>query len=271
MQVLEATTNLFQGVLPIPEALPSDTTLFRQQLAHSLQVWREEGYLVVWLQLSINQAALIPIAVEAGFTFHHSDEDKTDQAAYLMLTYRLRPQAFIPPYASHYVGVGGVVLTDQAELLVVSERYRHHKDHPYYKLPGGALHPGEHIVTCAIREILEETGIRTCFERLVCFRHWHGYRYNKSDIYFVCRLTPLSHAISRQEAEIEECLWMPVQEYLNNPHVGLLNKRIVQAALRREGLGSAQIEGYDNLITHEFFMPEEDEGCLSNASRWRKD
>ena len=65
-----------------------------------------------------------------------------------------------------------------------------------------------------VREVLEETGVRTRFEAVVCLRHWHGYRYGKSDIYFVCRLSPLSREITMQEEELEAALWMPVDEYL---------------------------------------------------------
>ena len=81
----------------------------------------------------------------------------------------------------------------------------------------------------AIREVLEETGIHTQFEALACFRHWHGYRYGKSDIYFVARLSPLSREITMQEEEIEECLWMPVEEYLGSEATSPFNRRIVQS------------------------------------------
>ena len=56
--------------------------------------------------------------------------------------------------------------------------------------------------------MLEETGVRAEFESIACFRHWHGYRYGKSDIYFVGRLRPLSREITMQADEIQECLWL---------------------------------------------------------------
>jgi len=59
------------------------------------------------------------------------------------LTKRLEEDALIPEYATHYIGAGGVVLNENRELLVVSELHRR-SESPYYKLPGGALHPGEH-------------------------------------------------------------------------------------------------------------------------------
>jgi 8-oxo-dGTP pyrophosphatase MutT (NUDIX family) len=257
MKILEATPNPFRGIVLNPAALPTSTQEFRQRLQHSLAAWKEEGYRVVWLEIPIAQAPLIPIAVEAGFVFHHTNEGHVHAAEnYLMLTYRLEEGALIPAYASHYIGVGGVVLNDRQELLVVSEQHRRDKSRPYYKLPGGALHQGEHLVDGAIREVLEETGVQTKFESVVCFRHWHGYRYGKSDIYFICRLSPLNEEISRQDEEIEECLWMPVGEYLNSDYVALFNRQIVQAALTSEGVMPTWIDGYTDPDLREFFMPK---------------
>jgi len=248
VDVLKSTTNLFQGVAPVPASLPADPEVFRQQLRHSLDVWRSEGLLVVWLEVPITRSALIPVAVEAGFSFHHAGAD------YLMLTHQLEPGAYIPPYATHYIGAGGVVLNDDRELLVVSEKYRSRRG-PSYKLPGGALHQGEHLVDGVIREVLEETGVRARFEALACFRHWHGYRYGKSDIYFVCRLKPLSQEISMQADEIAECLWMPVDTFLSDAGVHTFNKEIVRAALDNPGLAPSLIEGFIDDGLREFFMP----------------
>ncbi|MDP7634212.1 MAG: NUDIX domain-containing protein, partial [Candidatus Latescibacteria bacterium] len=203
------------------------------------------------LQVPIERSQLIPIAVEQGFTFHHSEED------YLMMTHQLEEGAFVPAHASHYIGAGGVTINDKRELLVVSERYHRQKSDgpPRYKLPGGALHAGEHLVEGVIREVKEETGIDTEFDALVCFRHWHGYRYGKSDIYFVCRLRPLSEQITIQEEEIAESRWMSVQEYLDAEHVSDFNKQIVMAARQHPGIVPTPLEGYGDPERFEFFLP----------------
>lgn len=250
MEVLEFTPNPFGGAVIHPEALPEDASAFRQRLHHSLNAWKAGGLKVAWLEVPAVRAGLIPAAVEAGFAFHHSGE------TYLMMTHRLAEGAFIPAYATHYIGAGGVVLNDRRELLVVCEKYRR-MGRPYYKLPGGALHAGEHLVEGVIREVLEETGVQAQFEALVCFRHWHGYRYGKSDIYFVCRLSPLSEEVNMQAEEIEECRWMPVEDYLNSEFVSVFNKQIVRAALDSPGVAPTHIEGYADPDKYEFFMPRQ--------------
>ena len=113
---------------------------------------------------------------------------------------------------------------------------------------------GEHLTDAVVREVLEETGVHTHFDALVCFRHWHGYRYGKSDIYFVCRLHPLSQEITMQEEEIEDCLWMPVNEFLGSEGVSVFNKSIVSAALNSPGVAPSQIAGIED-GSREFFMP----------------
>ena len=250
---LPFSPDQFRGVLIDSDQLPEDPTAFKFALTQSLESWTAEGFRLVWLKVPITRAALIPIAVDAGFTFHHSNEHD------LMLTRRLAADAFVPTHATHYIGVGGVVINSKSELLVVCERHRRTSQR-YYKLPGGALQPGEHLVDAVLREVLEETGVQASFDSLVCFRHWHGYRYGKSDIYFVCRLTPLSEDLTMQAEEIEECLWMPVDDYLASDLVSSFNKRIVRAALTGPGVTPEWIEGHTDPARYEFFMPRDEQG-----------
>ena len=260
--MLNAEVNSFGGVVVDPVSLPASPDEFSRALAASVADWRRAGVPVVWLELPIARAALVPAAVETGFTYHHVTADS------LQLTLALVPGAYVPPDATHYVGAGGVVLTEDRRLLVVTERH-HTKKH--YKLPGGALHRGEHIAAAVIREVLEETAVQTRFLSLACFRHWHGYRYDKSDIYFVARLEPLSFDLTPDPTEIDECLWMPVDEYLGSADTHPFNRRIVEAALQcdpadaRDNRGDHArcagplrvevIEGYGTPETHELFFP----------------
>jgi 8-oxo-dGTP pyrophosphatase MutT (NUDIX family) len=248
VELIESKTNPFGGIVIQPEVLPDDPGVFRSRLGFSLDSWRSDGRLAVWLEVPITRAPLVPVAVEAGFTYHHSAED------YLMLTLRLVEGAHIPPYASHYIGAGGVVINGRDELLVVRERVGFGGRPPMPKLPGGALGAGEHLEDAVVREVLEETGIETRFESIVCFRHWHGYRYGKSDIYFVCRLRPVSESITMQSEELQECLWMPVEDFLGREDISEFTKWIVRAGMAAPGFVHATVEGFSDSTRREFFV-----------------
>ena len=253
MDTLPFSPDQFGGIIVDSSELPHDAAEFAGVLQRSLETWRAGGFRLVWLDVPLQRAALVPVAAAAGFVFHHSNE------ADVMMVHRLVEDAFVPTHATHYIGVGGVVVNHRQELLVVCERHRR-TSRPYYKLPGGALHPGEHLVDAVLREVLEETGVRAQFEALVCFRHWHGYRYGKSDIYFVCRLSPLSQDVTMQAEEIEECFWMPLADYFDSDLVSIFNKRIVRAALASPGIKPEWIDGYGDPARYEFFMPHDEAG-----------
>ena len=248
-QLLGARANPFGGMVIVPGDLPVDAAEFAQRLKVSLKQWTSDGIKAAWLEVPIGKSPLIPVAVNQGFTFHHSADD------YLMLTAILQEGAWVPHFATHYIGIGGVVLTPERELLVVREIYGVAGRPPTLKLPGGALHPDEHLAEAVEREVLEETGVRAQFEAIACFRHWHGYRYGKSDIYFVSRLRPLSRDITMQADEIQECLWLPVDEFLEREDISNFNKQIVRAALESEGVVQSFIPGFGGPDTREYFMP----------------
>ena len=117
----------------------------------------------------------------------------------------------IPAYTSHFVGVGGFVLNDKREILVIKE-----KNGPVtsiWKVPGGTADPGEDIAETAVREVLEETGIPCEFECILGFRQLHTARFGKSDMYFICYLKPKHCDIKIQESEIADAKWMDVSLY----------------------------------------------------------
>lgn len=245
IMILPYEVDPFGGAILAPVQYQSDITIFKKRLSLTLQELTGNGNPLAWLFLTPELSAYIPIAVECGFIFHHADTTG------LQLVLQIQDHAFIPAYATHYIGAGGVVVDKNGQILVIQERY-HTKKH--YKLPGGALEPHEHISEGVVREVFEETGIQTEFEALTCFRHWHGYRYGKSDIYFVCRLKPVTFSIQADPREISEAVWMPVAEYLSHPSTHPFNRKIVETAITTKGLRREEIEGYGTLETHEMLF-----------------
>lgn len=246
--MLDYTTDIFNGVIVTPDSLPPDSNVFASALAETIGRWEGEGYQLAWIDIPAQQAALIPEAVALGFTLHHTADDV------LTLTLQLREGAFVPPSASHYVGVGGLVLSEDDELLVVQER-RHIQIRPgFYKLPGGLLDQGETIAKAAVREVWEETGVQTQFECLVgYFSHQMTWQFGKSALYHICRLEPLSRDITIDEQEIAEARWMPVAEFMALETTHTFNKNLVQMA--RRGIGMKPVDWPTLADTMEVFAP----------------
>ena len=59
-----------------------------------------------------------------------------------------------------------------------------------WKMPTGLVNAGEDVTDAAVREVLEETGIRAKFDAMVSCRQAHGLGVgrNKSDLFFVVAL-----------------------------------------------------------------------------------
>eukprot|EP01097_Dermamoeba_algensis_P006904 TRINITY_DN430_c0_g1_i2.p1 TRINITY_DN430_c0_g1~~TRINITY_DN430_c0_g1_i2.p1 ORF type:complete len:179 (-),score=38.28 TRINITY_DN430_c0_g1_i2:49-585(-) len=136
----------------------------------------------------------------------------------------------LPNFASTFLGVGGFVVNDKNEVLMVKEKNGPIKN--IWKLPGGAVDPGEDLCHAAVREVFEETGIETEFDRIVCFRHSHSAPFQKSDIYFLCKLKPLTSEIKIQEDEIAEAQWIPLETFSKLPFYKGLYKEMNLSALK---------------------------------------
>ncbi|XP_040946548.1 nudix hydrolase 8 isoform X9 [Gossypium hirsutum] len=74
----------------------------------------------------------------------------------------------------------------------------------------------EEIYAGAVREVKEETGIDTEFLEVVAFRHVHNVAFEKSDLFFICMLKPLSTRIIVDVHEIQAAKWMPLIEFVEN-------------------------------------------------------
>ena len=69
---------------------------------------------------------------------------------------------------------------------------------------------GEEIAEATEREVWEETGVHCRFEKVLCFRHQHAYKFGCSDFYFVSVCRPITEEIVKGANEIALCKWMDV-------------------------------------------------------------
>ncbi|KAL1209440.1 Nudix hydrolase 7 [Cardamine amara subsp. amara] len=213
--LFEGEADNFNGVtVNMDDNEPMDAAVFTQRLKASLCHWKYEGKKGIWIKLPLKLANLVEATVNEGFRYHHAEPD------YLMLVSWISeiPDT-IPANASHVIGVGALVFNkDTKEVLVVQEKSGYFKDKNVWKLPTGVVNQGEDICTGVAREVEEETGITADFVEVLSFRQSHkSFLKTKSDMFFLCVLSPQSYEITEQKSEILEAKWMPVQEYVNQP------------------------------------------------------
>ncbi|KAF6153784.1 hypothetical protein GIB67_001017 [Kingdonia uniflora] len=209
-------------IVEMKEAMVSE--VFVSLLRTSMLYWRQQGKKGIWIKLPIEFVNLVEPAVKEGFWYHHAEPK------YLMLVYWI-PETVntLPVNATHRVGIGAFVMNDKREVLVVQEKNGKFRGTGMWKFPTGVVDEGEDICMGAIREVKEETGIDAEFVEVLAFRQSHKSFFDKSDLFFMCMLRPLSFNIEKQESEIEAAEWMPIDEYAAQPFVqqhGLLRYMI---------------------------------------------
>ncbi|KAF3785128.1 Nudix hydrolase 8 [Nymphaea thermarum] len=235
LKLLESYDDEYGGAIIDPKSLPSCANSFASILRSSLSYWESKGKRGIWLKILAEQSDLIPVAVKAigrpindhtkvflllnglgpeyesfvtsmlkppipaykdeGFKYHHAEP------GYVMLTYWIPDDpCVLPANASHQVGVGGFVMNENREILVVQEKQCNLAWSGVWKLPTGVIHK-----------------IDTDFLEVITFRHAHCVAFEKSDLFFICMLKPLSTQITIDELEIQAAKWMPIDEFLEQP------------------------------------------------------
>eukprot|EP00262_Sarcandra_glabra_P021229 TRINITY_DN8846_c0_g1_i1.p1 TRINITY_DN8846_c0_g1~~TRINITY_DN8846_c0_g1_i1.p1 ORF type:complete len:348 (-),score=47.80 TRINITY_DN8846_c0_g1_i1:67-1089(-) len=230
LELLDAYEDEYDGAIIDPKCLPSNPNSFMTILRASLSDWKIKGKRGIWLKILSEQADLVPIAIKEGFSYHHAEP------GYVMLTYWIpEGPCMLPATASHQVGVGGFVINERREVLVVKERQCPFRCFGVWKLPTGFVNKSEDIFTGAMREVKEETGIDTTFLEVIAFRHAHLVAFGKSDLFFICMLKPLSFDITIDESEIQEAKWMDLDEFLGQPFYqeDRMSKKVIDICVAR--------------------------------------
>uniref|UniRef100_A0A8C3KP76 Nucleoside diphosphate-linked moiety X motif 6 n=1 Tax=Calidris pygmaea TaxID=425635 RepID=A0A8C3KP76_9CHAR len=224
-----------QGGLGVAAAL---TLLSLLSLAGAVARWREEGRLAVWLHVPILQSRFAEAAASQGFAFHHAEEGSSTLTLWLG-----EGPSRLPGYATHQLGVAGAVLDESTgKVLVVQDR---NKTLNAWKFPGGLSNPGEDIGDTAVREVFEETGIKSEFKSILSIRqqHQHPGAFGKSDMYIICRLEPSSFNISFCQQECLRCEWMDLMELVRTKDATPITSNVAKLLLYgyREGFDKIDI------------------------------
>ncbi|KMZ60311.1 Nudix hydrolase [Zostera marina] len=211
--ILNAFDDEYNGVIIDSEGLPSSPNSFSSILRSSLSHWKQRGKNGVWLKIMARQAHLVHIAIKEGFVYHHAE------TGYVVLTFWLPDEqpCMLPSTGSHQIGIGAFVINENKEVLVVKEKKCPLRCSGVWKMPTGFIDKSEEIYLGAIREVKEETGIETEFLQVVAFRHAHFVSFEKSDLFFICMLKPLSSQITIDGKEIEDAKWMQLEDFLDQP------------------------------------------------------
>lgn len=234
--IMEGTIDRFNGVrIDMEEQVRRSETLtaegkwnLKESLLRTLSYYQAENKPSVWLEIPAQCGHIIPIAAEVGFCFHHAEKNHV-----MMYQWLGEGENRIPEYATHQVGVSGFVLDqERQQVLMVQDRHRIAR----WKFPGGYSKLGEDFSETAIREVFEETGIRTEFKSILAFRQQHQmpYSFNRSDIYVVCRLEPVTFDLTVCSTELLDARWIPLKElFTSRVHTGLT---LHVAGLAKQGL-----------------------------------
>ncbi|XP_016379486.1 nucleoside diphosphate-linked moiety X motif 6-like [Sinocyclocheilus rhinocerous] len=137
----------------------------------------------------------------------------------------------LPSFATHQVGVAGAVVDESnGKVLVVQDR---NKTKNAWKFPGGLSDLGENIGETAVREVFEETGVRSQFCSLLSIRQQHNHpgAFGMSDMYLICRLSPLSFRIDFCTQECLRCEWLDLTELAETGETTPITSRVARLLL----------------------------------------
>ncbi|XP_051277274.1 nucleoside diphosphate-linked moiety X motif 6 isoform X1 [Dicentrarchus labrax] len=210
---------------------------FRSLLQDSLLQWKAEGKVAVWLRVPITLSRCAAAASAHGFTFHHAKDDHAVLALWLG-----EGESRLPGFATHQIGVAGAVVDESSgKVLVVQDR---NKTKNAWKFPGGLSDPGENIGATAVREVFEETGIRSEFRSLLSIRQQHNHpgAFGMSDMYIICRLGPLSYDINFCTQECLRCEWLDLAELAETGNTTPITSRVARLLLHGLERGFNEID-----------------------------
>jgi ADP-ribose pyrophosphatase YjhB (NUDIX family) len=208
-------------------------------------------------------AVVVPIALSSGFSFHRASGDEAT------LRYCALDHDPLPEAAHTSAAMGAVVLNDRGEVLLIRQHYDPRKE---WRLPGGALDAHESFAEGAMREVLEETGVKTEEMGLLGFRHAgrHSSLFGKGFFGGTFLLRPSREYGSAvpvpaaQESEIEAVRWIPLEDALA-AEGGMARSRFQRTAVVK----AAVVCGFEERVPAEALRAAVVEGGLTPLCRRR--
>lgn len=96
----------------------------------------------------------------------------------------------------------------------------------------------------AVREVFEETGVRSEFRSLLSIRQQHNHpgAFGMSDLYIICRLSPLSYHIDFCTQECLRCEWLDLRELAETNATTPITTRIPRLLLLGLQQGFQQVD-----------------------------
>ena len=121
------------------------------------------------------------------------------------------------------IAAGGIVENEEKQILMIFRRGK-------WDLPKGKLDEGETIEECAVREVEEETGLRSVHqgELIEVTHHTYiekGNEIEKETYWYAMKVEGDQKLVAQSEEDIEEVRWVKETElptYLNNSYTNIV-------------------------------------------------
>lgn len=169
---------------------------------------------LLWLRVPVNLSHLVPSLLgTASFKTHHAT---TDYIMFVKGPGNIEPQS-LPLYGTHYARVECVVVDSATkDILVVHEQIGTMET--CRKLVTGSVDPGEFVEDAAVREVMEETGIRAVFKGILGLVNRIGTRFGKDELLVGCLLwaEPAGQVPQAKSGEIKGVEWAKVEDVLRS-------------------------------------------------------
>jgi len=212
-----------------------EDAIIEKEITRVVSELKQNGKNAVHVHIQVPLSRFIPCFAKLGFELHHAKPDRIVLVKWLLDHVENK----IPPYGTHVVGVGGCVINEKQEILSVKLQ---NMAIERWTIPGGLVHVNEDISAGVTREVFEETGIRTEFQSVLSFRHTPHSAFDRSDLYFICKLNPRSFDITIDPFEIKEAKWVPLEEFKQSNRSPMILPIIELLEKGYEGLIETEIQ-----------------------------